>query len=364
VRSPEFTCFGHRWLVVLYPNGGPNSTQGMVGVFLYHMSSKGINVEFVFGVKDSRGRDVSKCGSASSGSRCHFDQKGGEVCHNKGRPNFAKRSDIMDSLVEGSLIMEVRMRRVEPSASSTSFIPENPCANVMIHKIFMDEKSADVEFSVEDGGDQKDENSRKRTATSHIKFHAHRLILSHCAPDLAALCGTGSGLASVPVTGVKPNIFRSVLFYVYGGKVKEEDLESHAKEIICAADRFGVVNLKLEAEASYVESTAFSVDNVMENLLYADATNCALLKEAVMDFIVENRAEVLKKVSLKDAPGGLLADLLAATTRKFSQETGTADSDDDFNAMDISKLRKKAHEKGLEMDGSREVLIATLEENA
>ena len=63
---------------------------------------------------------------------------------------------------------------------------------------------------------------------------------------------------------------------------------ANAKEIVDAADKYEVVGLKLEAEASLVAPTTFTMENVMDNLLYADSNNCALLKEAVMDFLVKN----------------------------------------------------------------------------
>ena len=37
---------------------------------------------------------------------------------------------------------------------------------------------------------------------------------------------------------------------MYGGKVTDNDMKSYAKEIIDVANRYEVVNLKLEAEAS------------------------------------------------------------------------------------------------------------------
>ena len=40
---------------------------------------------------------------------------------------------------------------------------------------------------------------------------------------------------------------------------------------------------------------------MMEHLLYAEAKNCALLKETVLDFMVDNNVEVLKKVSFNNA---------------------------------------------------------------
>mmetsp|Transcript_40759 Transcript_40759/g.85622 ORF Transcript_40759/g.85622 Transcript_40759/m.85622 type:complete len:116 (-) Transcript_40759:228-575(-) len=108
-------------------------------------------------------------------------------------------------------------------------------------------------------------------------------------------CDSGKGLTAVPISGVKPEIFRHVLYYAYGGKVQGGDLEYHAKEIIEASNKFGVVNLKLEAEACFVESTAISIDNMKDLLLYSDAMNCAHMKEAVMDFIVENKEGVLER---------------------------------------------------------------------
>ena len=63
----------------------------------------------------------------------------------------------------------------------------------------------------------------------------------------------------------------------------------HATDIIDAADKYGVVNLKLEAEARLVEDTVITIENVMDLLVYAESKNLALLKEVVMDYIVENK---------------------------------------------------------------------------
>jgi hypothetical protein len=124
--------------------------------------------------------------------------------------------------------------------------------------------------------------------------------------------------------------------------------------------------LKLEAEACLVESTTFSLEDVMEHLIYADSINCALLKETAMDYILKNKAEVLKKmVSFDDVPSTLMRDLLAAVARGEREEGGTDGNNAEvqFSTMRISELRRKAHEKGLEVDGSREMLIAALKEN-
>src|SRR6056300_326924 len=94
------------------------------------------------------------------------------------------------------------------------------------------------------------------------------------------------------------------------GSVPQDVLKQNAKEIIDTADKYSIVNLKLEAEAAYVESTVITMENAIDNLLYADAKNCALLKEAVLDFLAENSIEAVEKISFNDAPAYLMKDLL------------------------------------------------------
>mmetsp|Transcript_25452 Transcript_25452/g.46035 ORF Transcript_25452/g.46035 Transcript_25452/m.46035 type:complete len:152 (-) Transcript_25452:108-563(-) len=151
-----------------------------------------------------------------------------------------------------------------------------------------------------------------------------------------------------------------MLCYIYGGGIFENDMKENAKDIIEACDKYGVVNLKLEAEACYAKHTTFTVDNVLDNLLYADAKNCALLKEAVMDFIVENGRDIIGKVSFEDVPGSMMTDLLTAVTRGKKKDDGPRD----YDTMRVSTLRKKLHEKGLDIDGSREMMIGRLKEKS
>jgi hypothetical protein len=154
-----------------------------------------------------------------------------------------------------------------------------------------------------------------------------------------------------------------MLYYLYGGKVDDEDLKANAKDIIDAADKYGIVGLKLEAEASFVTSTTITIVNVMDNLLYADSKNCALLQEAVMDFAVENVDEVYEKVDFDNFPGHLVKDLMAAVNRG-KKKIGASGNNNELNTMRISELRRKLYEKGLDVDVSRETMIATLKENS
>ena len=215
-----------------------------------------------------------------------------------GFANFIKRSKILDPSTNildsnGTLAIIITVKEEEAKPTPTAFVPKNPCSN-MIKENFLDEETADVLFEVSSSEVNEGRTKKTKSSTSHNQ------ILRICAPMLAALFESSdeSGkIATASITDVNPDIFRHMLFYVYGGSVAEGELSTHAKEIIDAADRYSIVNLKLEAEAAYVKETDITMDNAMDNLLYADAKNCALLKEAVMDFLTENSEEASEKIS-------------------------------------------------------------------
>ena len=83
-----------------------------------------------------------------------------------------------------------------------------------------------------------------------------------------------------------------------------------------------------------------------------------------MDFIVDNGGEAIKKVNFENFPGHLVKDLLTVVAR--GKEEGSASSADagDLSTTRVSALRKMLHEKGLDIDGSREAMIALLEEKS
>ena len=196
--------------------------------------------------------------------------------------DFAKRSTLLRSLVDGALVIKVNMK----VASLPSFIPENPPACKMIQCAFLNNKYADIIFEV--GEDKPKDNAIKIAKTAPVIFQAHRLVVANCSSIFAELCESHSdGTTPIQITGVSPFVFRILLSYIYSVKIPEDDMKSHYKEIIEAADKFGVTSLKLEAEAYIVDDTTITMENVMELLLYADSKNLALLKEAAMDYIHE-----------------------------------------------------------------------------
>ena len=254
VVSSEFTCFGHTWIASVFPGGMTScSRDGMVSILLHNLSNKSIKVQYGFSINSEShvsfvSKTIPKEGRvfAAHGTTDVANQ----IFAACGIFNFCERTKIIENLVDGTLVIEVRMRLVGNLANPSPFIPENPHAKTIL-KLFNDEESADIVFEV--GSDESGRNTRKRAKTT-TTFHAHRLILQQCSSTvLNELCKSGGEEAGsrVSITDVKPEVFKHLLYYVYGGKIADEDMEENAKEIIDAADKYGIVGLKLEAEAYY-----------------------------------------------------------------------------------------------------------------
>jgi hypothetical protein len=360
VKSPEFMACGNTWCLKLYPGGERvGSRTGWVAIYLVNRSNKIIEIGCGFSIKDGKGKQVA---SMQTPTYATFPSVGSQG-RSRGFTNFVERSTIIDSLVNGTLVVEVHMKPHEPfKAALTQFIPENPSACKIIPLMFNDEESADIVFAV--GEHQSKNNAAKVAKIAPVIFNAHCLIVRACSTVLADLCESkGDPTTPIEITDVSPEVFRHLLYYIYGGKISNDDMKSHAKEIIDAADRYGVATLKLEAEACLVEGITFSLENVKELLLYAESKNCALLKEVAMDFLINKKDEVIGKISFNDAPGNLMNDLFAAMAREPNRAGAAASGENEFNTLRISELRRMAHEKGLNVDGSREMLIAALKAN-
>ena len=360
VESPEFTCFGHKWSVHMFPGGDNDSDDRYVALHISNRTEEAIEVIVKVVVKHPNGvKDLSKGSSkviykfSPASSTPVGDARPTQVSR-----DFALRSKLMNYLVDGALIVEVHMRTNKTGLQSASFVPDNPTLKNML-KYFDNEETADVKFEV-GGAVESAKGRRKRAKTSATVFHAHHIFLQMNAPALADMCKPGD-VSPNTITNVEPEIFKHLLFYCYGGKIDKDDLQSDAKDIIEASDRFGIAGLKLEAEANYVDTVELSLDNIVELVTYADSKNLALLKERCMDFLSSaNKIEVAEKVSFDDMPSHLVKDLMVSFARR---EGGEASKGDALSTMRVSQLRQLAHEKGLSVDGSREMLIDAIKNN-
>ena len=276
VVSPTFSCFGHQWTLVIFPGGHTESKEGYAAVSLHNKTPESIQAHCKFFMKHPTDPAKTIVGGAA-GSILTFEARSRSTGNARGKHNFVKRETMLTYLSNGTLTLEIHLR-TNKQTGPASFVPSNPFCNNML-KVFNDEDKSDVKFEV--GGEvESAANRHKRAKTTATMFHASHLILAVNAPALADMCRPGNEAeATVPINGVEPEVFKTVLYFCYGGMVSEEELAANSKAIIDAADRFGIVNLKLQAEAVLTEQTEITVENMLDNLLYANSKNLALFQE-------------------------------------------------------------------------------------
>ncbi|KAL7425550.1 hypothetical protein ACHAXM_000077 [Skeletonema potamos] len=84
-----------------------------------------------------------------------------------------------------------------------------------------------------------------------------------------------------------------------------------------------------------------------------------------MNFLAENSTDAAEKISFScdDVPAHFMKDLLVAFNRNNKKDAKGA-SVDDLTTLCVSDLRRKLYEMGLDVDGSREAMIASIRNNS
>ena len=171
MRSGSFECLGHNmWRVGMYPGGeeidaidaAADGGGAMASVVLCNRS--GVGVLFGFGVKDGTGREVggTSAHSLASGRRATIS-------------DFLKRSKIMKSLVDGTLVIEVRMKLADgPRTGPTDPPPPPRFAPENTRSVFADEESADMAIRVEEHWEESNSMDSIETASSSSAAAAFR----------------------------------------------------------------------------------------------------------------------------------------------------------------------------------------------
>lgn len=116
------------------------------------------------------------------------------------------------------------------------------------------------------------------------------------------------------------------------------------------------MGLKIAIEKALVAPRVINMDNVLSMYMFADAKICCLLKEYALEYFVTRPEDVLQLESyneLKQSPE-LMQELLSA----LESETNVVAHG--CTITSVYDLRKKLESKGLDVDGSREVLVTRL----
>ena len=321
---------GETWQLTLYPD--------YPTVALTYKGKRDVNAAISIILRDSRG-------SVAYERRRGIKQFKGGKTSQQSFLFLIEWSKIINSENEiyrgNDLIIDVEICVVGKSAP-----PPNPFSQNIL-KLLDNEDTADVSFVVKD-----------------TRVFAHRILLEANAPVLATFCERCDKNTPVPIDGTTPTIFRHILSYVYGGEVpSQEIIQKQGIEILGAADRYGVVGLKLAVEDMIVRSGVVSVLNVVDFLLFADAATAPLLKEYCISYFITRAKDILKSKSawkLKES-GDISFEVMEAMLK--SKEKSSDNGNESNSFLSIERLRKKLFKRGiLELDGSKKMLLARLHE--
>ena len=342
-ESKVLKCHGLEWQIRLFPGGNNKSSEENVFVSLY-LHSKSCTATNK--IRAKAGFRIPSAGKTRGGGNftTFSSNNSANEWRSYGQPNYAKREDVLKRskkyLVDGNLTVEVDIQVMLDKPPV--WTPTNTISADML-KLLDDTDNADVLFDISLGnsGEKQGEEQNPRN------FYAHRIILSLRCPALAELAEGCDPDTPIPIVDVQADVFRMLLRYVYGGEVPpKEVINEQAKAIIHAADKYGCTGLKLAVEAE-MAAAGITTENAAELILFADATNCAMLKETAMEFFVENKEAVMASegfAQVKESPA-VLTELIAAMPcgSKKRPASSDADGERDFKRMRVAALLSLIH---------------------
>ena len=210
-------------------------------------------------------------------------------------------------------------------------------------KLFEDKDNADITVKV-----------------GSVIISAHKFVLKVNAPVLLRFCDESDNGPHISIMYTTPKVVNIAMSYAYGEDAPEANIiKKLGKELIEAANRYGVVRLKMAVETSLVEQRVIHKYSVVDWLLFADAKTCPLLKEYAMAYFSGRVADMLAHWTFKklEASPRLLKELMVVISNDSTNQIN------DTSKLSVDELRKKLNEQGLDVDGSKEVLATRLNDS-
>ena len=299
-----------------------NDEPGCIGLYLKSVNTNKLNVKFTIAVNNANGAIAKE-------RQFEYNFVNTSSWGNK---QFMKRSDILDTtkviLKNGTLCIDVIIQVKDDMQHL--YQPESE-HSVRMLDLLKSGENADTSFKI----------GRKA-------FPVHLAIINTHAPLLGNHCGGG-------IKNITAEVFQLLLENIYSGNQPTDDMIlKHGKALIDAANKYELIELKMMVENVLVRERIMTYENVSDYILYADAQSCPLLKEYAISFFLMNHKEILKSdhsKCLRDS-GELLSEIMLLMNPDYN----------DSESMTVSDLRKELGKRKLDVDGSKDSLVARLEE--
>ncbi|CAO2142455.1 unnamed protein product [Urochloa humidicola] len=277
IDSARFIVGGHSWHIRYYPNGNTDKSVDWVSVYLYldETAAGGdsdVKARYKFSlIDDGDGghEDLSAYTRTSSYSYWSADSK-------RGYYQFIKGTDLESSLKGHGFrircdVTVMKETCVDPSAPKPLMVPPSDLRQDLGALLAIG-VGGDVTFDV-DGE----------------TFIAHRYVISARSPVLMAELYGGmkeNGMCSLRINDVEPGVFEALLHFIYTDSLPEIDEHNEvwmAQHLLEAADRYGLLRLKVMCEARLLKHINTSV--LATTLTLAEQHGCQGLKEECFKFM-------------------------------------------------------------------------------
>lgn len=280
VESPNFTCAGNKWSLSIFPGGNNVAKEGMVSVFLNNKTTERISAWVKVSIRKYNyvRYDLDRIENVIEEEMMFPSQMG------RGWSDFRSRNGIIQMIKNftdgGTLSLLVT---ISPHRSNYCQLVKPPSELTLgknISRLFRNHDTADLAFKV-----------------GNTIFYAHKLILKAQAPEILELSESFDMSTPMVINDMEPKMFEIMLGHTYGKEIPPHQWKDYGKIILIASGKYGFTLLKTEAEVWYLKNLDLTVENAVDELLFADGIHCLDLKKAVIQFIINNCNEVLNSDS-------------------------------------------------------------------
>lgn len=262
-------------------------------------------------------------------------------------------SDVVSRCLndDGDWVIKVHLR-VYQRRMSTWYPKPLETSEILGKKLLESPIGADIHFFV---------------GESQEPLRAHTAILMHRAPILHELIKSEERRGEeAKFPDLQGSVFKVVLEHIYTGVPPAIVSADLAKQIIVVAHRFGLVYLKLYTESLIVDKLLKTPNDVADWLIYADNHECPLLKEACFKTYKDKQSEVLASSSWGKLhkSSDILSELLSFLASSGNNRNQLPNSEAEYYAsMSVGKLRSRLESFGLDLVGTRGMLVERLKDH-
>ena len=297
------------WELRVYPNGYEEETAAYLAVFVKH--KEGNNkylLKSTISILDSNGKDKKV--------PCELPGKILSCKQMHGTKKYIQREQLLHNgqlYQNDSLTFILDVEICLPDSKTTTVFPVNQDTAALM-------ETEDQRVKLEISAKLQTDYDRLFESSAHSDvvlkcesrtFTCHKAILTSRSPVFEAMFSHNlreSQHNEVEIQDLQADTVRIMLQYIYSGSLEPN---TNSKELLCAADKYQLTQLKTACELSL--SRSIDIDSCVELLVLADTHTANTLKKAALNFIVSNLQKIISNPNWQDeltAHPGILAQIL------------------------------------------------------